>query len=153
MVKTISLSISFVLLFSLGAFAQDAQYFGAKITPKGAQDVSLTPDLTQDTNETLLKLKGRIIQTCEMKGCWMTIDMGDGQEMLVKFKDYGFFVPKTGADGKLAIFEGVAKKEVIDVETLRHYAQDAGKSEKEIKAINKPEEKYTFVAEGVIIEE
>ena len=80
----------------------------------------------------------------------MTIDLGNDELMRVKFKDYGFFVPKDAA-GKTAIMQGVAKNEIVGVDELRHLAEDAGKPEKEINAIDKPTQELTFVAEGVII--
>ncbi len=80
----------------------------------------------------------------------MTLD-GANQEVRVTFKDYGFFVPQDIA-GKKAIIEGVLKKEITDVATLKHFAVDEGKTPEEIAAITKPEEKFVFVAHGVIIE-
>jgi len=81
----------------------------------------------------------------------MTVETGSGQEIRVTFKDYGFFVPKDAA-GQIAVFEGAAKRATIDVATLKHYAEDAGKSKEEIAAITEPETKLTFVASGVKIE-
>jgi hypothetical protein len=49
--------------------------------------------------------------------------------------------------------EGLAQKTVTDVESLRHYAEDAGKSKQEIEAITQPKEEFTFVTTGVIIKE
>jgi hypothetical protein len=80
----------------------------------------------------------------------MNVDIGGGETMKVVFKDYEFFVPLDVA-GKSAILEGVAKKEITSVATLRHYAEDAGKSKEEILAITKPEKKIVFEAEGVIL--
>jgi hypothetical protein len=99
-----------------------------------------------------MKLDGEILEVCQEKGCWMTVATGDGKEIRVTFKDYGFFVPKD-ASGKKAVFEGEAKMETVDVATLKHYAEDAGKSKEEIAAITEPETKLTFVASGVEIEE
>ncbi len=82
----------------------------------------------------------------------MTLDMGNQPDLRVRFKDYGFFVPKD-ASGKTAVVEGRAYVDTVSAETLRHYAADAGKSEKEIKAINKLEVRVSFIADGVIIEE
>ncbi len=42
-------------------------------------------------------VSGNITAACEAKGCWMIMDV-KGKEMMVKFKDYGFFVPKNSAD-------------------------------------------------------
>lgn len=108
---------------------------------------------SMDGKETMeVKLKGEILEVCQMKGCWMTVDAGKETNIRVTFKDYGFFVPKDAA-GKTVVFEGEAKYETLDVETLKHYAEDAGKSQEEIDAITEPETKLTFVATGVQISE
>lgn len=88
-----------------------------------------------------------------MKGCWMTVKTDDGEAMRVTFKDYGFFVPKQGVNGKATVIEGVMRKTVTDVAARQHYAQDAGKSQHEVAAISSPAEEYTFVASAVIIED
>lgn len=98
------------------------------------------------------KVYGEIKEVCTHKGCWMTLDLPNGETMRVTFKDYGFFVPKN-SHGYPVIIEGVARKSMTDVETLRHYAEDAGKSQEEINAINSPKQEYAFEATGVIIKE
>ncbi len=95
-------------------------------------------------------LKAKVKDVCQMKGCWMTLEKEDGSTMMVKFKDYGFFVPKDIA-GKEVVMHGIAKKELIPVEELRHYAEDAGKTQEEILAITEPESKINFEADGVVI--
>lgn len=96
------------------------------------------------------KLSGEIINVCPKKGCWMNLKV-DEDTIFVKFKDYGFFVPKTGVESKLAFISGNIKKDTISVERLRHYAEDAGKSSNEIEKIVKPEFKLSFLADGVAI--
>ena len=98
------------------------------------------------------KLKATIIEACKKKGCWMTLDMGEGEEMLVRFKDYGFFVPTEGVDGKTVIIDGIAFTDTVSVAELRHLAEDAQKSEEEIAAITEPEIGINFEATGVIVE-
>src|SRR5690554_1080993 len=98
------------------------------------------------------KINAEIQEVCSKKGCWLTVALPDGNLMRVTFKDYGFFVPTT-SQGYPLLLEGVAQKSVTDVETLRHYAEDAGKSKEEIEAITQPKEEFTFVATGVIIKE
>ena len=78
------------------------------------------------------------------------LDLGDGKEMRVTFKDYEFFVPKDAA-GSLAIVEGVASMDTTSVEELKHYLQDAEASQEEIDAVTEPEYNYAFEAIGVII--
>ncbi|WP_250631064.1 DUF4920 domain-containing protein [Rhodoflexus caldus] len=138
--------------FSTQLFAQDnLSYYGDKITEEGAIAASEISQLMKDKQEGTFKVKGTIVQTCLKKGCWMTVDIGNNEKMTVRFKDYGFFVPKSGADGLEVVFEGVARKEMRSVEELRHYAQDAGKSKEEIAQIIAPKEEITFEASGVII--
>lgn len=124
--------------------------FGEPIDKKGAISAKKLAQKMDEAESLEIKVKGTITEVCQSKGCWMTIDLGNDELMRVKFKDYGFFVPKDAA-GKTAIMQGVAKNEIIGMDELRHLAEDAGKSEKEINAIDKPKEELTFVAEGVII--
>ena len=95
-----------------------------------------------------VKLVGKAAEVCQAKGCWMTLPTADGKSMRVRFKDYAFFVPKN-LGGHEVIVQGWAHREVVPVAYLRHYAQDAGKSEKEIAAITKDEQQLTFEADGV----
>lgn len=83
----------------------------------------------------------------------MTLDMGNDQQMRVRFKDYGFFVPKEGAEGKTAVVEGFAFVDTLSVDHLRHLAEDAGQTAEEIAAINEPEISINFEAHGVVIKE
>lgn len=101
-----------------------------------------------------IQVEGTVSEVCQAKGCWMTIISADASKetMMVKFKDYGFFMPKD-ISGKTVIMQGKAFKEVTPVDELRHYAEDAGKSEEEIAAITEPKTELKFEANGVIIKE
>lgn len=98
-----------------------------------------------------VKVEGEIIASCAKKGCWMTVQMPEGKPLFVKFRDYGFFVPKEGLEGKFAIMEGQAKRTIRGVDMLRHYAEDAGKTPEEIAAITAPDTTWSFMADGVLI--
>ena len=65
-------------------------------------------------------------------------------------KDYSFFVPINSV-GKNAILEGYAYIDTTSIEMLKHYAEDAGQTKKEIEAIKYPEISITYEARGVII--
>ena len=99
------------------------------------------------------KMKGKILEVCSKKGCWMKIDMdGKGEkEVMVKFKDYGFFMP-LNAEGEV-VLNGKAFVSETSVEELRHYAEDADKSDKEIAAITEPKFEYHFEADGVLLKQ
>ena len=80
----------------------------------------------------------------------MKLDLGNSKESMVRFKDYGFFVP-LDADNKEVIVNGKAYVTKISVDELKHYAKDGGKSEEEIAAIIEPEFTYAFEADGVLM--
>lgn len=78
------------------------------------------------------------------------MDAGGGELMMVRFYDYGFFLPMDCA-GKKIILEGNAFKSVTSVDELRHYAEDAGKSKEEIEKITEAEKQISFEATGVLL--
>ncbi len=97
------------------------------------------------------KVRGTVESVCQAKGCWMNIiSANNGEKMMVRFKDYGFFMPKDIA-GREVIVNGYAFYEVTSVEELRHYAEDAGKTQAEIALITQPAKKLNFLASGVIL--
>lgn len=97
------------------------------------------------------KMKGTINEVCSVKGCWMTLNMGDDNQVMVKFKDYGFFMP-LNAEGEVVV-NGKAFITETPVEELKHYAEDAGKSSEEIAAITEPKLEYRFEADGVLLKQ
>ncbi len=96
-------------------------------------------------------VKGNVEGVCQVKGCWMNIvSKTEGkEEMFVKFKDYGFFMP-LDLTGEV-IMNGVAYREITSVDELKHYAEDEGKSQEEIDAITEPVTELKFMASGVMI--
>ena len=124
--------------------------FGEEITTENA--ITYQDLLGQlPANDSLAtKVKGTVAEVCQAKGCWMTIVQKDAPSMMVKFKDYGFFVPKD-ISGRQIVMEGYAFKEVTPIDELRHYAEDAGKSKEEIAAITEPKEELKFLASGVAL--
>lgn len=97
------------------------------------------------------KLSASINEVCSKKGCWMKLDLGNDEEIMVTFKDYGFFMP-LNAEGDV-IINGKAFVTETSVEDLRHYAEDAGKAKEEIDAITQPEKTYAFEADGVLLKQ
>ena len=94
--------------------------------------------------------KGDVASVCKSKGCWMKVALDDGREVMVKFKDYAFFVPKD-IENKEVIMEGKAYVAEMSVDDRRHYAEDAGKTAEEVNAITEPEITLSFLADGVKI--
>jgi len=147
---------NFVLIFLISfiSFAQKSdqnlKFYGSKINLKEIENYKLKKNklLNNPTND--VKIQGKIISTCPMKGCWMKMNVNN-DTLLVRFKDYGFFVPKTGSEGKSVIINGKLSIDTLSVGQLKHYAEDAGKTKFEISLITKPEITLSFLADGVII--
>lgn len=134
--------------------AMNYQSFGAKITDQNvltkAEIIEEYKDLK--TGDTInVKFMANVKEVCQKKGCWMKVDMGQ-DEAMVRFKDYGFFMPKDIA-GKEIIAEGKAYVEEMSVEDQRHYAEDGGATPEEIAAITEPKRTLAFEAHGVLIPE
>ena len=127
------------------------QIFGdSNISKEGALNgISLLAAL--DTIDSLdVSLTATVVSVCQKKGCWMDVQLNDSTEMLVRFKDYGFFVPMDCA-GKTATIKGLAKKVTHSVEWLQHKAEDAGKKPDEIALITEPEIAYSIPAATAVI--
>lgn len=129
--------------------------FGDKIEADNAANIATMAKEYKEmkAGDTLnSKMVATVKEVCQAKGCWMTLQMEDSTEVMVRFKDYGFFVPKNIA-GQEVIVNGKAYVAETSVEELRHYAKDAGKSEEEIESITEPERTYSFLADGVLVKE
>ena len=96
------------------------------------------------------KIAGKVTEVCQEKGCWMKLERENGETLMVKFKDYGFFMPKD-IEGKEVILEGEAIVKEVSVKQQKHYAKDAGKSQEEIDKIKAPKKETQFIAKGVLV--
>lgn len=132
----------------------DYAYFGMKINDADALSSERMMEHYKGLKEgdtVNAKMEGKIVDVCSKKGCWMKLDMGNEQQVMVKFKDYGFFMP-LNAEGDVVV-NGKAFVTETSVDELRHYAEDAGKSAEEIAAITESKFEYQFVADGVILKQ
>lgn len=164
--------INILLVFffvSLGAIAQDSQSENEQVVVEPIAMPSFGMQIDQsnlistvemsekyaamkpaDTLQT--KFIATVTEVCQSKGCWMKLKMEDGQETMVRFKDYGFFMPKDIA-GKQVIVNGLAFVEVMSVKDQKHYALDAGKSTDDIEKITTSKKTLSFEADGVLLKE
>ena len=99
-----------------------------------------------------MKFKSSAKEVCEKKGCWMKVALGD-DEVMVRFKDYGFFMPLNLAENEMneVVMNGKAYISEMSVEDQKHYAEDAGKSQEEIDAITEVKRTLSFEADGVLV--
>lgn len=132
-----------------GRFNGQGQWSVYGEQPMGAGDAVSIGALSGDEKNVVIH--GTIVDVCKVKGCWMTVRDEAGRELFVKFKDYGFFVPRNST-GRNMVMHGWVVKKVMSVEELQHYAHDAGKSAEEIAAITQPDTRLTFYADSVMID-
>jgi hypothetical protein len=128
----------------------DLNAIGAPISTANAITTDDLVMLMKNSEPQVVTVKGRIISVCQKKGCWMKLETSSGELLHVTFKDYGFFMPKD-LSGKEVVMEGKAWVNVTPVDELKHYAEDEGKSKKEIAKITQPKKEVRFEAKGVVI--
>ena len=124
--------------------------FGEKIEEGSIIENSKIQNLFLAKEKFNAKLKAKVTDVCQMKGCWMKLEIGEEKDIMVNFKDYSFFVPKN-IIGKEVIVSGEAFKRNISVDELKHYARDRGENESAISLIVEPKEIYSLTAKGVIL--
>ena len=98
------------------------------------------------------KMIAKVDEVCQAKGCWMKLSLDNGEQVMVKFKDYGFFMPKD-IKGREVVVNGIAFVNEMSVDEQQHYAEDEGKSPEQIAAITTPKKTYSFEADGVLLKE
>jgi hypothetical protein len=127
--------------------------FGAKIS---AEEALTSAEMLGKFNslkvgDTInVKFASKINEVCTKKGCWMKLPLVHEVETMVRFKDYGFFMPLDAKDSQV-IVEGKAFVKETSVKELQHYAEDAGKTKEEIAKITEPKKEFTFEAKGVLL--
>lgn len=157
MKKLLSLC-AFIIALTTVALAQEniqpakaGVKYGKAINDKKAISVQQLENTLKSKKDFKGKIEGEVIGVCKKKGCFLTLKReGKGDPIMVRFKDYGYFVP---ADivGKTVVLEGNAKVKELSVKQLQHNAEDAGKSAEEIAKITQPKTDINIVADGVLV--
>ncbi len=124
---------------------------GEEVNKEEAITTTELATLLETQDSAIVTLTGEVNGVCQKKGCWMTLTIDEETDVRVRFKDYAFFVP-LDCEARMTTIKGVAKKDIITVDMLKHYAEDNGDSQEVIDAITEEEIEYSFLAEGVIVE-
>jgi hypothetical protein len=94
------------------------------------------------------QVKGKVVEVCKAEGCWIRVERNDGSNMMVRVKNHAFLMPE-GIVGKTVLIEGTAVVKTETESMRKHYAEDAGKSKKEIAKIKGDLKDVQFSATGV----
>lgn len=155
MKKLILLSVTCTLLIACKTeYKKEISYltFGKEISNKNMISKNQVIEIYKNlkVGDTInIKFSAFVNEVCQAKGCWMLLDIG-ANEAMVKFKDYGFFMPKDIAN-KEVIVNGKAFVSEISVDEQRHYAEDSGKSDDEIAKIIEVKKTLSLEADGVLL--
>lgn len=129
--------------------ADKGMHFGVKTTESGAIGIdSLSSALAGKTTADI-KVKGKVAEVCKAEGCWLKMETPNGL-MMIRMKDHSFMVPLS-LNGKTIIATGTVNYKETSVERLKHYAEDAGKTQEEIAKIVAPKKEMTMDAAGILV--
>ncbi|RMF06268.1 MAG: DUF4920 domain-containing protein [Candidatus Neomarinimicrobiota bacterium] len=115
--------------------------YGETPTLKTAVPVQQVLSNPDEYNSREILVKGTIQEVCQMKGCWLSL-AAEGKTMVVRFKDYAFFVPKDIA-GRTVTVQGV-----FHAENLPHEHEEGESDE----TCGENEMDFSMVASGVIVD-
>ncbi len=133
--------------------AKPGDWYGEKVEAAGAVNINdVVSKMKDGADITTTKIIAKITEVCPKKGCWLKLELNDGQSAMVKMKDYGFFLP-LAAKGKTVVIDGEIALKTTSVAELKHYAEDAKKSKEEIDAITQPEKEVRVTAKGILVVE
>ena len=94
-------------------------------------------------------IEGVVTEVCQKKGCFMKVKTkGSDTDRFVRFKDYGFFVPKDIV-GKKIRMNAVTVSKKLSVEEQKHLLSDAKAPQEKIEKVAAPLERVEWLASGV----
>ncbi|MFQ5569194.1 MAG: DUF4920 domain-containing protein [Rhodothermales bacterium] len=137
------------------AAVSDTMYdtYGEAITDEGAVPVQAVVAEREQYLGQAVKLEGTVAEVCQNKGCWLTLQTGDGNNVRVlvpkdEAGNYLFTVP-TDISGRQVVVQGTLVEETLSEETQHHMAEDAGE-DVEADAFQ-PKTELQLTAHGVLI--
>lgn len=143
--------LSFIFtLISCGVLKSGKNEYGeVKVSSQGSVSIGeLAQKMDKTKDPFVCTLKAPISAVCQNAGCWIQVTKPDGLQLTIRFKNH-FTIPVDTPIGTEAYIHGFAYWDTVSVKTLRHYAEDAGKTMEEINKINTPEYKLNFESDGI----
>lgn len=131
--------------------AEKGTKFGAGATADNAieVDAAIAKVMANDGKKTEVKIVGEVVEVCQMKGCWLKIKNGT-ETLTIKMQGHKWFVPSALA-GKKIVIDGTAEVKITSVDDLKHFLEDAGKSQEEIDAVKEPKKEVVVEAKGILV--
>src|SRR6478752_5875780 len=110
-----------LLVFGFSALTLQAQTrYGKSFESKGAITTeSLSDKLAKKSTIENVVVRGEIAEVCQAEGCWVKLKNPGSPDIMVKFKDHAFLVPKDIA-GKQMVVYGKASLKKVSVAEQKH---------------------------------
>ena len=75
--------------------AMVGEVYGARVSAKAEKSAMTTKKLDQKLKKSAkvenVAVKGKVVNVCDKKGCWFTVETENNEKFFVKMKDYAFF--------------------------------------------------------------
>jgi len=146
-----------ILLVSTGLYAQAPKgkaklgtLYGEKFDERGAMEAQDLLRMVPERDTLPVKIRTIVFNSCASEGCWLTFKINDSTEAIAKTRAHAFFVP-LDIRGKTVVINGKSYYKTTTVKELKHLAEDAKKSKKEIDAITKDKKQLVVIASGILV--
>ena len=102
--------------------------YGEAITDEGAVPVQAVVAEWEQYLGQVVKIEGTVAAVCQMKGCWLTLQTNDGNNIRIlvdrtETGDYAFTVP-TDISGRRVVVQGTLAETVLTEDEQQHLAED-----------------------------
>jgi hypothetical protein len=144
--------LSAVLLSASVLAAADLQ-LGKPLTVKEPMPLATLMAKPADYVGKTVQVKGKIVEVCEMMGCWMDLVNEEGQKLRIKVNDGEIVFPKD-ASGKMAVAEGAFNKLELTKEQATARAKEEAEEKKrkfDPSSVKGPMTIYQIQGTGAVI--
>ena len=140
-------------LLALGLLSAAENKLGKPFTVKEPMPLATLLAHPDDYVGKTVQVKGKIVEVCQMMGCWLDLTNDEGQKLRIKVNDGEIEFPKD-SPGKVAVAEGKFTKSELTkeqaVEHAREEAKDKGKTF-DAASVTGPQTVYQVQGTGAII--
>jgi len=141
------------VLLSVSVLAATDLQLGKPLTVKEPMSLATLMAKPADYVGKTVQVKGKIVEVCEMMGCWMDLVNDEGQKLRIKVNDGEIVFPKD-ASGKMAVAEGALKKIELSKEqaiaSAKHEAEEQNRKFDPAK-VKGPVTTYQIQGTGAVI--
>ncbi len=140
-------------ILALGLLSAAEIKLGKPLTVKEPMPLATLLAHPDDYAGKTVQVKGKIVEVCQMAGCWMDLTNDAGQKLRIKVNDGEIEFPKNGA-GKMAVAEGkFSKTELTKEQAIERAKEEADEMGKKFDpaSVKGPVTIYQIQGSGAVI--